>query len=217
MERFSTVFLLGGVIFFGFSVFVMAWMPFEDLRGIPDEKLDEIAQTVSPEFAQLSEMFPESFKKYYPAGVTPASYKKALQLGRDTYVAEACWHCHSQFVRPVSNEAIRFGPVSNAAEYQNALELPHLFGTRRVGPDLIREHGVHTDDWHVAHFWNPPDVVPTSVMPRYPWFFDNADDPDKAVLNDRGIAIITYVQWLGSWVKKYPPVLYNLDATNGGT
>lgn len=216
MERFSTVFLLGGVIFFGFSVFVMAWMPFVHLKDIPHKKIDTIAAQVSPEFAELAEIFPESFKKYYPAGVTPASFKKALELGRDIYIGEGCWHCHSQFVRPVSNEAIRFGSVSTADEYQNDLQFPHLFGTRRVGPDLIRENGVHTNDWHIAHFWNPPDVVPTSVMPRYPWFFDNASDPDNAVLNERGMAVVTYIQWLGSWVKKYPATLYNLDAPKGG-
>jgi len=216
MERFSTVFLVAGVVFFGFSVWVMAWLPITSLQGIPHTSLDVISEKVSPEFAQLAEMFPDSFEKYYPAGVTPASFEQALRRGRDTYIAEACWHCHSQFIRPVSNEAIRFGPVSQAGEYQNDLEFPHLFGTRRVGPDLIRENGVHTNDWHVAHFWNPQDVVPTSVMPRYPWFFDNANDPENATLNERGIAIITYVQWLGSWVKSYPATLYNLDAANGG-
>ncbi|MGD2064206.1 MAG: cbb3-type cytochrome c oxidase subunit II [Nitrospirota bacterium] len=216
MERFSTVFLVAGVVFFAFSVWVMAWLPVAHLRDIPHTKLEVVSEEVRPEFAQLAEMFPESFKKYYPAGVTPASYQKALRLGRDTYIAEACWHCHSQFVRPVSNEVIRFGPVSQAGEYQNDLQFPHLFGTRRVGPDLIREHGVHTNDWHVAHFWNPQDVVPTSVMPRYPWFFDNPDDPDTATLNERGIAMIAYVQWLGSWVTSYPATLYNLDAADGG-
>ena len=70
-----------------------------------------------------------------------AAFRKALKLGRDTYIAEACWHCHSQFVRPVSNEDIRFGKVSYSAEYMNEMFLPHLFGTRRVGPDLIRESG----------------------------------------------------------------------------
>jgi cbb3-type cytochrome oxidase cytochrome c subunit len=215
MERFSTVFLLAGVVFFGFSVFVMAWMPFTHLKEIPHRDLGALSEAVSPEFAQLAEMYPEAFQKYFPGGVTPASFAKALRLGRDTYVAEGCWHCHSQFVRPVSNEAVRFGPVSTADEYENDLQFPQLFGTRRVGPDLSRENGVHSNDWHVAHFWNPQDVVPTSVMPRYPWFFDNADDIDRAVPNDRGLAIITYVQWLGSWVERYPATLYNLDAAEG--
>ncbi len=215
MERFSTVFLIAGVAFFGFSVFVMAWMPFAHMRDIPYQSLEQVSQEMIPEFGQLAKMFPDSFRKYYPAGVTPVSYAKALRLGRDTYVAEACWHCHSQYVRPVSNESIRFGPVSVSDEYANALEFPQLFGTRRVGPDLIREHGKHTNDWHVAHFWNPPDVVPLSVMPRYPWFYEAAptkEDPDRYVLNERGIAIVTFVQWLGSWIEDYPATVYNLNA-----
>ncbi|HBB41345.1 MAG: cytochrome-c oxidase [Nitrospirae bacterium CG18_big_fil_WC_8_21_14_2_50_70_55] len=215
MERFSTIFLIAGVAFFGFSVFVMAWMPFVHMRDIPYQPLEQISQEMLPEFAQLAAQFPESFNKYYPGGVTPASYAKALRLGRDTYVAEACWHCHSQYVRPVSNESIRFGAVSVAEEYATALEFPQLFGTRRVGPDLIREHGKHTNDWHVAHFWNPPDIAPTSVMPRYPWFYEAApteQEPDRYVPNERGIAIITFVQWLGSWLEEYPATLYNLNA-----
>ena len=75
----------------------------------------------------------------------------------------------------------------------NEMFLPHLFGTRRVGPDLIREAGRHGNDWHAAHFYNPSLVVPTSVMPRYSWFFDD-ERPNK-----RGLAMIAYVQWLGSW------------------
>ena len=76
------------------------------------------------------------------------------------------------------------------------MNLPHLFGTRRVGPDLIRESGVHSNDWHVAHFYDPRNVAPYSVMPSYPWFFDEDKRP-----NERGLALIAYVQWLGSWVQ----------------
>jgi cbb3-type cytochrome oxidase cytochrome c subunit len=71
--------------------------------------------------------------------------------------------------------------------------LPHLFGTRRVGPDLIRESGRHGNDWHAAHFFDPRLVSPASVMPRYPWLFDG-ETP-----NADGLAMIAYMQWLGSW------------------
>jgi len=81
----------------------------------------------------------------------------------------------------------------------NEMFLPHLFGTRRVGPDLIREAGKHGNDWHAAHFYDPTIVAPTSVMPRYPWFYDD-EKPNKL-----GLAMITYVQWLGSWAE--PSVL----------
>jgi hypothetical protein len=89
--------------------------------------------------------------------------------------------------------------VSYAREYQNALQRPVLFGTRRVGPDLSREGGRRSNDWHVAHFYDPRNVVPTTVMPPYRWFFDGVGFPNK-----KGLAIITYVQWLGSWLEEYP-------------
>ncbi len=115
-------------------------------------------------------------------------------------MGEGCWHCHSQFVRPVSNESRRFGPVSKTEEYDNELQRPVLFGTRRVGPDLSREGGRRGNDWHAVHFYNPQVVSHRSPMPEYPWFFDGS--PDKP--NRRGLAIITYIQWLGSWLDSYP-------------
>src|SRR6185369_15777697 len=118
-------------------------------------------------------------------------------------MAEACWHCHSQFVRPVSKEDLRFGPVSTPEEYQNEMNLPHLFGTRRVGPDLIREAGVHSNDWHMAHLFEPRSVAPYSVMPAYPWFFDEAKRP-----TERALAMVAYLQWLGRWAEKSPHTIY---------
>jgi len=125
---------------------------------------------------------------------------EALRLGRQIYIGEGCWHCHSQFVRPVSNESLRFGPVSKTIEYQNELQRPVMFGTRRVGPDLSREGGRRSNDWHAVHFFKPTLVSASSPMPQYPWFFDGA--PDKPAR--RGLALITYVQWLGSWLESYP-------------
>ncbi|RME45094.1 MAG: cytochrome-c oxidase [Deltaproteobacteria bacterium] len=170
----------------------MGYLPIAHLSKIEYQSLEEVAPEPSLEFLDLARRYPEQFAKYY-GKPTGEAFREALKLGRDTYIAEACWHCHSQFVRPVSNEEERFGPVSWAAEYQNEMFLPHLFGTRRIGPDLIREAGKHGNDWHVAHFYDPTLVSPRSVMPRYPWFYDG-EKPNK-----KGIAIITYVQWLGSW------------------
>jgi cbb3-type cytochrome oxidase cytochrome c subunit len=200
MEKLSTVALVGGLGCFALAGAVAGWLPIAHLSKIKVQSLEEVAPEPSPEFNDLARRFPEAMKKYY-GDVTPESYRAALKLGRDTYIAEACWHCHSQFVRPVANEDIRFGKVSYAKEYMNEMFLPHLFGTRRVGPDLIRESGRHANDWHVAHFFDPTVVVPTSVMPRYTWFYDG-ETPNK-----RGIAVITYVQWLGSWAT--PDVLRN--------
>ncbi len=74
-----------------------------------------------------------------------------------------------------------------------------LFGTRRVGPDLSREAARRSNDWHIAHFFKPRAVAPLSVMPEYTWFFDA-----NGVPNRDGMALITYMQWLGSWLDHYP-------------
>ena len=192
MEKVATIMFAGGVCCFGLSVAVSGYLPIAHLSKIRYQKLEEIITEPSPEFVDLSRRYPAEFQKYY-GEADAASFRDALRLGRDTYIAEACWHCHSQFIRPVSGEDRRFGKVSYAGEYMNEMFLPHLFGTRRVGPDLIRESGRHSNDWHVAHLYDPTIVVPTSVMPRYTWFFDG-EAPNK-----KGIALVAYVQWLGSW------------------
>jgi cbb3-type cytochrome c oxidase subunit II len=193
MERFGASFLIAGVLTFLLGFFLQGAMPVITLRKLPVATIEELAQAIQPEFSQLAADYPVEFQRYF-GEVSPASYARALRLGRDVYIAEACWHCHSQFVRPVSKEDLRFGPVSRPAEYQNLMNLPHLFGTRRVGPDLIRVAGKYSNDWHAAHFYRPQNVAPYSVMPEYPWFFDAERRP-----NERGLAIIAYVQWLGSW------------------
>ncbi len=192
MERLAGVWLVAGIICFALAFFFTGYLPIAHLSKIEYKTLDEIAPEPSLDFVELSKMYPDQFKKYY-GEPTAEAFHEALRLARDTYIAEACWHCHSQFVRPVSREDQRFGKVSYAGEYMNEMFLPHLFGTRRVGPDLIRESGKHGNDWHVAHFYDPTIVVPTSVMPRYSWFFDG-EKPNK-----KGLAMIAYVQWLGSW------------------
>lgn len=194
LERVKSVLAIAGLSCFVLAAVVEAWLPWAHLSKIPMQSMDEVAGTPTPEFLQLARLYPGDFKSAYGAP-DKESFQRALKLGRDVYIAEACWHCHSQFVRPVSNEETRFGRVSTAGEYQNEMFLPHLFGTRRVGPDLIREAGKHSVDWHVAHFWDPPSVVPTSVMPRYPWLYADEGRP-----NEKGMALITYVTWLGSWV-----------------
>ena len=209
MERFGASFLIAGVITFLLGFFLQGLMPVITLRKLPVTSVEQIAQTIPPEFTQLAEDYPDEFRRYF-GEVNPASFAHALQVGKANYIAEACWHCHSQFVRPVSKEDLRFGPVSTPAEYQNLMNLPHLFGTRRVGPDLIRESGKHSNDWHVAHFYEPRNVAPYSVMPAYPWFFDEQRRP-----NERGLALVAYVQWLGSWVSQGPTSIYNFEATGG--
>ncbi|MBM4269900.1 MAG: cytochrome-c oxidase [Deltaproteobacteria bacterium] len=193
MERVGATFLIAGVLTFLLGFFLQGVMPILTLRNVPVATVEEVANPVTPEFVDLAEEYPAEFERSF-GKPTPASFAEALTLGRDLYVAEACWHCHSQFVRPVSNEDVRFGPVSTAEEYQNEMNLPHLFGTRRVGPDLIREAGKHSNDWQMAHLYDPRSVAPYSVMPGYAWYFEDDLRPKKEAL-----ALVAYLQWLGSW------------------
>jgi hypothetical protein len=198
-ESKTGVFLIAGLFFFVLAFVVMGLLPWTIYLDQPEKTLEDLAgEGIIHEFVELREKFPEQFQRYY-GEVDTASFAHALQLGHRLYIAEGCWHCHSQQVRPVSNEDLRWGPVSHAREYQNVLQRPVLFGTRRVGPDLIREGARKSNDWHLAHFFDPRSVVPASVMPRYTWFYDAQDVPNK-----EGMAIITYVQWLGSWLREYP-------------
>lgn len=205
MERLATILLAAGLGCFALAGVVSGILPVAHLRQVPVKPLEEVVTAPSEDFLELSARYPTQVKAAF-GGDDAESFRKALRLGRDTYIAEACWHCHSQFVRPVSGEDRRFGQVSYAAEYQNEMFLPHLFGTRRVGPDLIREAGRHSVDWQIAHFYDPTIVVPSSVMPRYSWFFDG-ETP-----NARGLAVIAYVQWLGSWAT--PEALAHKEQTH---
>ena len=101
-----------------------------------------------------------------------ADYTPPEARGRAVYIREGCWYCHSQYVRPVAGEEMRWGPLSEAGEY--AWDQPHLLSTRRIGPDLTRVGLKFSDDWHYAHHWDPRAVVPESIMPRFRWLFDEA-------------------------------------------
>ena len=194
MERFGASFLIAGVITFLLGFFLQGVMPVLTLRNVPIGSIESVTREVTPEFAQLAEDYPDEFGAAFGAP-TPESLRTAVQEGKAIYMAEACWHCHSQFVRPAAKEDLRYGPVSTAEEYQNLMNLPHLFGTRRVGPDLIREAGKHSSDWQMAHLYDPRSVSPYSVMPSYRWFFDDDRRPTR-----RAIALVAYLQWLGSWI-----------------
>ena len=99
----------------------------------------------------------------------------ALQLeGRDIYIREGCHVCHTQMVRPFRAETERYGPYSVSGE--SVYEHPFLWGSKRTGPDLARLGGRYSDEWHRAHLYNPRDVVPESIMPSYPWPFEDKVD-----------------------------------------
>lgn len=102
-------------------------------------------------------------------GVTPYP---ALQLaGRDIYVREGCYGCHSQQIRPFRSETERYGPYSVAGEF--VYDRPFQFGSKRTGPDLARVGKRYSDEWHRLHLLKPQDLVPDSNMPAYPWLADN--------------------------------------------
>ncbi|MBD3618528.1 MAG: cytochrome-c oxidase, cbb3-type subunit II [Chromatiales bacterium] len=102
-------------------------------------------------------------------GVRP--YTPLEQRGRDIYIREGCYTCHSQMVRPFRDEDLRYGHYSLAAESQ--YDHPFQWGSKRTGPDLARVGGKYSNEWHVQHLLAPRSVVPESIMPNYPWLLEN--------------------------------------------
>jgi cytochrome c oxidase cbb3-type subunit 2 len=107
-------------------------------------------------------------------GLKPYS---ALQIaGRDVYVREGCYNCHSQMVRPLLAETLRYGPYSTAGEF--VYDRPFQWGSKRTGPDLHRVGGKYSDEWQRLHLINPRDLVPESNMPSYPWLANEQVDAE---------------------------------------
>jgi cytochrome c oxidase cbb3-type subunit 2 len=122
--------------------------------------------------AQIVPLYFSSTRTQPAPGVQPYS---PLELeGRDIYVREGCYNCHSQMVRPLLAETERYGHYSVAGEA--VYDHPFQFGSKRTGPDLARVGGRYTDDWHRIHLNNPRDVVPESNMPAFPWLNTNKLD-----------------------------------------
>ena len=120
----------------------------------------------------LVEIVPLFFQKSTTEAVAGLKPYTALQLeGRDVYVREGCYLCHSQMIRPFRAETERYGHYSVAGEF--VYDRPFQWGSKRTGPDLHRVGGRYSDEWHRVHLINPRDVVPESVMPGYPWLAKN--------------------------------------------
>ena len=174
----------------------------------------------------LVEIVPLSFQKSLTEPVAGVKPYTPLQLtGRDVYIREGCYNCHSQMVRPFRAEVERYGHYSVAGEF--VYDHPFQWGSKRTGPDLHRVGGRYSDDWHRLHLLDPRSVVPESNMPSYAWLARtgaNAEDieakmralrrvgvpyPDaeiagaKAALKDKTEmdALIAYLQVLGTAVK----------------
>lgn len=111
-----------------------------------------------------------------PIDTTGMSHYTPLQVaGRDIYVREGCYNCHSQMVRPFRAETLRYGTWSRAAEY--AWDRPFQLGSRRIGPDLMRVGGKYPNAWHFEHMRDPRSTSPGSIMPPYSWLVTDAVDP----------------------------------------
>ena len=149
--------------------------------------------TVAPPMLDKSWAKPApALKDYATLAKEGDAHAAQVMEGRAIYVAEGCWYCHTQQTRTIEADTIRSGwrdvpsPVSTPDEF--VYDQPHMFGTRRVGPDLSRVGGKYDAQWHATHFRDPRSLVPGSAMPPFPWI---ANDPQKLD------ALIAYIQSLG--------------------
>lgn len=140
--------------------------------------------------AALVEILPLVFQKDLVGqpieGVKP--YDALALEGRDVYVREGCYLCHSQQIRPFVSETERYGPYSVAGE--SVYDRPFQWGSKRTGPDLARVGGRYTNDWHRIHFNNPRDLVPESNMPGFPWLAENGIDGEITARKMRRLRMV---------------------------
>ena len=190
-SRPSGVFIIAGIVFFFLAVVIQGILP------------SILPQTYNPTVVSAS-----TGQIIQVAAFTPQERR-----GRQVYIREGCWYCHSQFVRPVTGEDTRWGPVSQAGEY--VYDQPQMLGTRRIGPDLLRVGRKYGDDWQTAHHWNPRDVVPDSIMPRFPWLYNNTDGKNAPELNEDGLALIAYMQKLGTSIGDWRETFISTQLASG--
>ena len=193
IEQPSTVFLAAGLAFFFLAIFVQGIIPWL----MPATRTTTVTDATTGKPIQVADYTPQQLR------------------GRAVYIREGCWYCHSQYVRPVTGESLRWGPVSQAGEY--AYDLPHLFGTRRIGPDLTRVGLKYSSDWHVAHHWNPRHVVPDSIMPSFPWLFNPAKGNAPPEMNEDGKALVAYLQKLGTGIGDWRETFISTRLASGAS
>jgi cbb3-type cytochrome oxidase cytochrome c subunit/cytochrome c553 len=174
LESPSTIGIVAGVVFFVGSFFI--------LGGLPWLQAATRTTTVADAVTGLS--------------LEVNRYSPLEERGRQVYIRDGCWQCHSQYIRPVTGESLRWGPVSQVGEY--AYDRPHMFSTRRIGPDLARVGRKYGDDWHIAHLWDPQAVVADSIMPRFTWLFEKTEGDNPPQLTEDGKALVAYLQRLGT-------------------
>jgi len=137
----------------------------------------------------LVEIVPLFFQKSTTEPVKGLQPYTALQLaGRDIYTREGCYNCHSQMIRPLRAETLRYGHYSVAGEF--VYDHPFQWGSKRTGPDLHRVGGKYSDQWHTTHLNNPRDLVPESNMPAYPWLLKDTVDAESMPAHMKALRIV---------------------------
>ena len=158
----------------------------------PHEKIEKnvglmaVLIAVAVSFGGLAEIVPLMYQAETIKPLPGVKPYPALQLaGRDIYVREGCYNCHSQMVRTLRFETERYGHYSLAGE--SVYDRPFQWGSKRTGPDLARVGGRYSDDWHRVHLINPRDVVPESNMPNFPWLAESLVDGEQITAHMRGL------------------------------
>ena len=137
----------------------------------------------------LVEIVPLYFQKSTTAPIPGVLPYTPLQLaGRDIYIREGCYGCHSQMIRPFRAETLRYGHYSVAGE--SVYDHPFQWGSKRTGPDLARVGGRYSDEWHRQHLTSPRDLVPESNMPAYPWLATTAVDGQSMPAHMRALRAV---------------------------
>ncbi len=140
-------------------------------------------------FGGLVEIVPLFFQKSTTEPIKGLEPYTTVQLaGRDIYVREGCYNCHSQMIRPFRAETLRYGHYSVAGEF--VYDHPFQWGSKRTGPDLHRVGGKYSDEWQRIHLVNPRDLVPESIMPAYPWLEKTQVDADSLAPNMRALRAV---------------------------
>jgi cbb3-type cytochrome c oxidase subunit II len=143
-------------------------------------------------------------------------YTHDQEIGRLVYQREGCMYCHTQQIRPLQSEMVRYGlgtsPAPAADEREYVYDVPHFFGTKRNGPDLSRVGGKYSDDWQYSHLYNPAQMSPGSIMPAFSWLFTNANPADPSsppMPTEDARCLVAYLQCLGSEREIFDPSLNN--------
>ncbi len=151
-------------------------------RGVlePNARLFAVLSTVAVTIGGLVEIVPMYSSAAGPEHMDEVTPYTPLELaGRDIYLREGCYNCHSQMIRPMQAETLRYGPWTRAGEYQ--YDHPFQLGSRRIGPDLQRVGAKYPDAWHYDHMKDPRATSPGSIMPPYPWLYEAKIDKDDVV------------------------------------